>query len=371
MRAVNTLALFLHLHHPPFFATRRPASVLRVPNTTVSIAHFVKQVQTLQALLLEAVSAAVPTVVMPPAVTAAVDSIRVGMGMPPFPWAQPHSHSAQPHSHSAQPLDMGASPRRLAGALPNENNDDYEISRGQLDKRFYYGKTNEASTIQSPSASRLRHHSHVQPPPLTSDAKSRPPLPQASLARATEAHEAELVHSHLEVARAGRDGSAGERIREDEESVGVTTRVGGVGCHGEFKAPKETRAMWSRTGNTGADNIVSYVGSGGSGVLFPPVVPTDDESEEEGEEQGEKEGKHEDVNEDAAVRTNNGKLSVEQQMEQRFAQSVADGEMFSAGTLSCLEKGQCGEGVKRTLLIEDRGLGPTVGSRMDDVVSRP
>lgn len=179
-------------------------------------------------LLLEAVSAAVPTVVMPPAVRATVDSICAGMGMPPFQWA---------------------SPTVPARALEIENT--YE--------------SNGVSLSQS------------QLIPLRGENLDSPPLPQSGAPR----HDIDESASY---GRVSADGW-GETVVSDK---GRTGRAGGggdgnyVGLAREAMVSGPMRLLPRRHYGGGGDDG-SYAGSEGSGVLFPPVMPIDDSEEDEEE----------------------------------------------------------------------------------------
>lgn len=192
---------------------------------------------------------------MPPAVTVAVDSIREGMGLPSLAWA--------PGSHN-QPSICGSTSLTLAVG-PNEHTD--STNRGikfkgcetrQMDANLHVSN-DESNGLSS------------QPMPCQR-AHGRPPSPSMSQARRS------TEESNAEEKKAGR---------------AVIELIGGIADG------KETGSMGSSVNNgygeqfdgtrqyenfhefvAGGDNA-TYEASDGSGSLFPPVVPFDDDSEEE------------------------------------------------------------------------------------------
>lgn len=186
------------------------------------------QVRTLQTLLLEGVSAAVPTVSMPPAVRVAVDSIRTGMGMPPLEWASP---APLARSHD------------IAGSCDN----------------------NTAPQPQSQASSPPREKS------------GRPPL-------APTLRDIEVSASRWQVAA---DTWGGMRVAEWERS-------GAAKATGTKYEGRESRdddlgsapSMTPRNGGEGGDDddVGGYAASEGSGMVFPPVMPVDDDSQEDNEQ---------------------------------------------------------------------------------------
>ncbi|CAM9538638.1 unnamed protein product, partial [Ectocarpus sp. 12 AP-2014] len=128
-----------------------------------------QQVRMLQDLLLEAVSAATPTVVMPAAVTQAVDSIRQGLGLPPLvhsPERPAPALRGMPFSSSSRYPSAAAATVAVAESMHSSS--DLETAgcgphRGSgVERHFRQGPRVESPTQYGPSEreqqSRYYHH---------------------------------------------------------------------------------------------------------------------------------------------------------------------------------------------------------------------
>lgn len=180
-------------------------------------------------LLLEAVSAAVPTVAMPPTVRAAVDSIRTGMGMPPLQWT-----SSAP---LARALELG---------------DSHGITMASL------------SQCQSL-------------PPRGDNLDGHPPPPSGAQMRGLDKSSRGRVSVDGWVGTGVCDKGSNGRARASGDGDMIYAEA-----IREAKISGSTELIPRRHYCVGGDDG-SYSGSEGSGIRYPPVMPNDDSEEEERE----------------------------------------------------------------------------------------
>ncbi|CBJ27340.1 hypothetical protein Esi_0067_0016 [Ectocarpus siliculosus] len=213
------------------------------------------QVRMLQGLLLEAVSAATPTVVMPAAVTQAVDSIRQGLGLPPLVHSPERAAPAlrgMPFSSSSR-YPTAAAAATVAVAESMHSSSDLETAgcgphrESGVERHFRQGPRVESPTQYGPSerGQQSRHYHHQihgdrRPPGLTA-------TPDATSVSSTA--ESTTTDKRLEVDATGGTSSQGKVAGRD-----------------------------IRPNDVDDDDNSSCTGSEGSGTLWVRVAPTDESS---------------------------------------------------------------------------------------------
>lgn len=212
--------------------------------------------RTLQRLLLEAVAAAVPTVVMPPAVTTAVDSIREGMGLPSLAWAR--EPNLQPRGSIPATVFATQEGRANSRSRGNEAASGRRQWAGDVGATVADGKARADSSHYRDAISRSREEQHLY---------RDPPLPISNVRRRP---------------------SSEKRM---PEAVGFNAGVRQMGIHtggfadggGSFDAEayeyRSRRAI--AVAGEGVYDIESWSGSEGSGCRFPRVTPTDEDSDQQ------------------------------------------------------------------------------------------
>lgn len=213
------------------------------------------KVRTLQGLLLEAVAAAVPTVSMPVAVTVAADSIREGMGLPPLKHAhESHYHSAGRSTSLPITSVVGGSVVFRDGKLELEG---YEPR--QMDGKRFAGHQNGLYQNGAQARARDEHHNH--PSSRAEDIGAQ---------RSDRTIDAAVLAEPFVV---GEDGM---------EASGRETKARGSSMESAEAEKAERRAYgFSRRRFPDSGDEGSITASEGSGTRFPPVMPTDDDSEED------------------------------------------------------------------------------------------
>ncbi|CAM9399845.1 unnamed protein product, partial [Ectocarpus sp. 13 AM-2016] len=210
-----------------------------------------QQVRMLQDLLLEAVSAATPTVVMPAAVTRAVDSIRQGLGLPPLvhsPERATPTLRRMPFSSSSRYPSAAAA--TVAAAESMHSSSDLETAgcgphRGSdVERHSGQGPRVESPTQYGPSERGQKYHHQIH--------GDRRPSGQTATPDATS------LSSTLE-------GTTNDK-RLAVDAMGGTSSQGKV----------TGRDIRPGDGNT--DDSRSCTGSEGSGTLWVRVAPTDESS---------------------------------------------------------------------------------------------
>ncbi|CAB1110012.1 unnamed protein product [Ectocarpus sp. CCAP 1310/34] len=215
------------------------------------------QVRMLQGLLLEAVSAATPTVVMPAAVTQAVDSIRQGLGLPPLihsPERAARALHGMPFSSSSRyPAAAAAAAATVAVPESTHISRDLETAgcgphRGSgVERHFLQGPRVESPTQYRPSerGQQPRDYHHQ----IHGD---RRPSGQTATPNATSLS------------------STAEGTTNDKRHV--VDAMGGTSSQGKV-AGKDIRPD-----DGDDDDGSSCTGSEGSGTLWVRVAPTDESS---------------------------------------------------------------------------------------------
>ncbi|CAM9411203.1 unnamed protein product [Ectocarpus sp. 4 AP-2014] len=211
------------------------------------------QVRMLQGLLLEAVSAATPTVVVPAAVTKAVDSIRQGLGLPPLVHSPERAAPALP----GMPFSSSSCHPTVAVAESMHSSSDLETAgcgshRGSgVERHFRQGPRVESPTQYGPSerGQQSRHYHHQihgdrRPSGLTA-------TPDATSVSSTA-----------------------ENTTTDKRLV--VDAMGGMG--GTSSQGKVTGRDIRPDDHNDDDDNSSCTGSEGSGTLWVRVAPTDESS---------------------------------------------------------------------------------------------
>lgn len=213
------------------------------------------KVRTLQGLLFEAVAAAVPTISMPVAVIAAADSIREGMGLPPLKHAhESHYHSAGRSTSLPLTSVVGGSVMFRDGKLELEGYEPREMT-GQ---RF---AGHESGLYQNGAQARAHddHHNHISS--RAEDVGARTLERKIDTSGLVE----RFVVGEGDMTTTGRQAKARDSSTESTEAEKAERRAYGF-----------TRRRFPDSGDEG-----SITASEGSGTRFPPVMPTDDDSEED------------------------------------------------------------------------------------------
>ncbi|CAM9366421.1 unnamed protein product, partial [Ectocarpus fasciculatus] len=214
-----------------------------------------QQVRMLQGLLLEAVSAATPTVVMPAAVTQAVDSIRQGLGLPPLvhsPERAPVLRGMPCSSSSRHPAAATAT-ATLAESMHSSS--DLETAgcgphRGSgFERHFRQGPRGEFPTQDGPPerGQQTRHYHHHH-----------------------QIHGDRRPSGLVAAPDATSPSSTAGSTSTDKRLVADT--MGGNNSPGKFTGRN------IRPDDDGDDDRRSCAGSEGSGTLWVRVAPTDDSS---------------------------------------------------------------------------------------------
>lgn len=194
---------------------------------------------------MEAVAAAVPTVIMPPAVTGAVDSIREGMELPPQTWPR------RPRGSSI------AGSTSVPGGFVLVGTGDSKRGGNDFESTSYDAST---SGIYCPSWAVPPQRAH-----------HRAPLPDTNGRRAmgdTTSERSKTASTFVGEENGRRTDREPEQV--DVPWAGITdgkrlgTKAYGLSYHG----------------TTRSDSVGSCAGSEGSGTRFPPVMPVDDDSDE-------------------------------------------------------------------------------------------
>ena len=213
------------------------------------------KVRTLQGLLLEAVAAAVPTISMPVAVIAAADSIREGMGLPPLKHAhESHYHSAGRSSSLPITSVVGGSVVFRDGKLELEGYEPRQMTGQRLP-----GHENGLYENGAQARGHDDHHNHPSSRAEDVGAQtSERTIDDAGLVERFVVGEGGMVAT-------GREAQARGSSTENVEAEKAERRAYGF-----------TRRRFPDSGDEG-----SITASEGSGTRFPPVMPTDDDSEED------------------------------------------------------------------------------------------
>lgn len=214
--------------------------------------------RTLQSLLLEAVAAAAPTITMPPAVTAAVDSIRGAMGLPPLAGAS-GTHlrvgdNSPPLSFTGGCVDSRKDGLFSAGYEPRIMKE--QVLSADHDKVF----SSQAAAVPS------RRAGDGSPLPAVG---VRPPVGES------------IPHIGAVEDRVAEDSDSGSIRRNDKVEGSDSCIYGSDGEHVETGAFDFSRRDLCEGGYDS-----SCARSEGSGNHFARVTPTDYDSEDEGVETG-------------------------------------------------------------------------------------
>lgn len=214
------------------------------------------KVRTLQGLLIEAVAAAVPTVSMPVGVTAAVDSIRDGMGLPPLKYTRESSHFHNAGRSTSLPITsvVGGNVLFRDGKVELAGYEPREINEQRL-------ACHENGPYQNGSQIWV-----CDDDPRCSGAA--------------------IVGAQMDARLLDAAGLAERFVAGEKRGAGTTTgretRTPGSSTESvqDEKAEKRaygfTRRRFPDSGDEG-----SITASEGSGTRFPPVMPTDEDSEED------------------------------------------------------------------------------------------
>ena len=211
--------------------------------------------RTLQGLLLEAVAAAVPTISMPVGVTAAVDSIREGMGLPPLKYAH-ESHYDTTRRSTSLPITcvVGGGAAFRDGKLEMARYEPRQMS----EQRF---ACHENGLHQNGAQMRAHDYHHNQRSSRAEDAgghTSERTIDTDLLVEQFVAGEGGMATTARETRARGSSTESAEAEKAERRAYGFTRR---------------------RVPDSGDEG--SITASEGSGTRFPPVMPTDDDSEED------------------------------------------------------------------------------------------
>lgn len=227
---------------------------------------FITQVRALQSLLLEAVAAATPTIILPPAVMIAVYSIRESMGLPPLACTQPG-----PWLRDAG-VGLGYMPTALASARHTDSAPEGRVisKNGSIKLTGYEPprlnnepRTGDRGNSDTPQQDQSRQRDHARFRLPTEDAL------QSNVAGETSTRvgkETEAVRKHNISTPTRRENKmtrawANSADREPADACFVS----------------HSHGMGDRCGNEGD---FSGSSSESSGIDFPQVMPTSDDSEE-------------------------------------------------------------------------------------------
>lgn len=212
--------------------------------------------RTLQRLLLEAVAAAVPTVVMPPAVTTVVDSIREGIGLPSLAWAR--EPNLQPRGSIPATVFTTQEGRANPHSRGNEAASGGHQGAGDAGVAVADGKARANSSHYRDAISRFREEQHLD---------RHPPLPISNVRRRPS--------SEKRIPEAVRFNAGGRQMGARTDGFAE----GGGSFDAEAYDYRSRRAIAGAGG--GENDGELWSGSEGSGCRFPRVTPTDEDSDQQ------------------------------------------------------------------------------------------